>query len=200
MFFNIRYPWEDLSFESQINDVHSPEMTLSDEMRRLWMEHVFWTRMAIVSIVYGLPDEPYVVKRLLRNAPDMGKALEPFYGKKAAMLFSDLITQHLVIASEFVKAAKAGKDKVASAAEKKLFANADQISYVLHELNPEHWSQKEMKDMLYDHLKLLKQEAVYTIRNNHAEGVNIFDKVESQALGMADDLTNGIVAQFPNRF
>ena len=52
--------------------------------RLLWMEHVNWTRMTIISIVFDLPDLPFVQQRLLRNATDLGNCLRPFYGDQIA--------------------------------------------------------------------------------------------------------------------
>ena len=45
--------------------------------RLLWMEHVNWTRMTIISIVFNLPDLPFVQQRLLRNATDLGIVYAP---------------------------------------------------------------------------------------------------------------------------
>ena len=56
---------------------------LKGYMRSLWEQHVAWTRLAIISIVFHLPDVNVTVKRLLQNATHMGLSLEPFYGEDA---------------------------------------------------------------------------------------------------------------------
>ena len=73
--------------------------------RLLWMEHVNWTRMTIISIVFNLPDLPFVQQRLLRNATDLGNCLRPFYGDSVADRYAALIKEHLVIAAQLVTAA-----------------------------------------------------------------------------------------------
>jgi len=40
--------------------------------------------MTIISIVFGLPDLPFVQERLLQNATDLGNCLRPFYGDQIA--------------------------------------------------------------------------------------------------------------------
>ncbi|MEK3796659.1 hypothetical protein MHI18_00125 [Peribacillus sp. FSL H8-0477] len=45
---------------------------LENHMRMLWEQHVFWTRLTIVSLVFSIPDSDAVVTRLLRNSVDMG--------------------------------------------------------------------------------------------------------------------------------
>lgn len=172
---------------------------LMNHLRMLWEQHVTWTRLAIISIVFSLPDEELVIKRLLRNPKDFEAALKPFYGEKAASKFSDLFTSHLVIAAELVKAAKAGDSKAAADAEKRWYANADEIAAFLASINP-YWSQEQWKSMLYNHLAMTKAEAVDMLTKNYAAGIDQFDQIEKQALMMADVMTQGIVSQFPQYF
>jgi hypothetical protein len=54
--------------------------------------------------------------------------------------------------------------------------------------------------MFYDHLALLKFEAVSMIQKNYKAGVEVFDKIEAQALEMSDMIANAIVRQFYNQF
>ena len=55
-----------------------------DAMRKLWEDHIVWTRMVIVSVASDLPDTSVAVDRLLRNQDDIGDAIKPFYGDAAA--------------------------------------------------------------------------------------------------------------------
>src|SRR5918995_4510588 len=54
-----------------------------DEMRRLWEDHILWTRQFIVSAATtsgNLADIGPTTDRLLANQTDIGNALKPFYG------------------------------------------------------------------------------------------------------------------------
>lgn len=175
------------------------ELILSNHMRLLWEQHVFWTRMFILSVAFGLPDTEMVTRRLLRNPKDFEAALAPFYGVEIASTFEELFTQHLTIAAELVNAAKAGDSAVADDAEKRWYENADQIAAFLASINP-YWSEEEWKNMLYSHLTMTKEEAVFILTQKFEDSITIFDNIELEALAMADMMTQGIVEQFPEYF
>lgn len=172
---------------------------LVNDMRMLWEQHVAWTRMTIISMAAGLPDTEAVTQRLLRNPDDFEKALTPYYGREKAANFSRLFKTHLVIAAELVRAAKAGDSKAAADAEKRWYANADEIAAYLSSINP-YWSEQALKTMLHEHLALTKEEAVERLNQNYEADIAVYDRIEKQALTMADVLARGIVKQFPGMF
>ena len=171
------------------------QIDLSNEIRMLWEQHGVWTRSAVTSIALDLPDVDFVVKRLLQNPKDFGQAMRPFYGDKIAARFSDLLSSHLTIAAQLVKAAKAGDNKSASDIEKQWYANADEIAELLGSINP-YWSQEDWTKMLHRHLELVKAEAVDLITKDFEAGIRVYDEIERQALGMADVMSEGIIKQF----
>lgn len=175
------------------------EVYLMNEMRMLWEQHVAWTRMVIISMAAGLPDAALVTKRLLRNPDDFEAALRPYYGAENAAIFNKLFKEHLTIAGELVKAAKAGDTGAAADAEKRWYANADEIAAFLNKINP-YWSKEAMTAMLHNHLALTKTEAVFRLDKDYAKDIETYDRIEKQALGMADAFTDGIVKQFPEKF
>ncbi len=171
------------------------EVNLINLMRLLWSQHIYWTRMTIISIAHDLPDLDPTLQRLLRNATDFEMAFSPFYGDCIANQFGMLIKEHLVIAAELVKAAKAGDEQKASDAEKRWYANADQIVCFLNQINP-NWPVEAMRSLWYEHLALTKAEAVARLSKEYAKDIAIFDQIEQEALMMADSFANGIIRQF----
>jgi len=172
------------------------EVDLMKNVRMLWEQHGAWTRMAIMSMVFGLPDEELVINRLLQNPVDFANSLKFFYGDKIALKFSDLLKTHLVIAAQLVKVAKAGDNKSVAEAEIKWYENADEIAVFLNYINP-YWSKESWKTMLHEHLALVKAEAVAMLTKNYAAGIKVYDKIESQSLEMADMMAEGIIKQLP---
>lgn len=172
---------------------------LNNHIRLLWEQHVYWTRMFLVSVAFDLADKEFVTNRLLQNPKDFEAALIPFYGKGIASKFEELFTKHLVIASELANAAKEGNTTAATDAEKRWYENADQIAEFLSEINP-FWSMKEWQKMLYTHLAMTKEEAVNILTQQYENSITNFDEIEKQALEMADMMIKGILQQFPEIF
>lgn len=179
--------------------INDAGINLKEDLRMLWIQHVIWTRLAILSLAFDLPDVDYVLDRLLRNPKDFETALIPLYGRQKAAGFADLLESHLVIASQLVKSAKAGDSNSVQNFEKQWYTNADDIASFLSGLNP-YWNENEWKEMLYEHLSLTKQEAVSMLQNNFQQGIEVYDDIEKQALEMADYMTSGIIMQFPRPF
>ena len=171
-----------------------------DEMRRLWEDHVTWTRLAIISLVGGTPDTEASVGRLLQNQADIGEAIKPFYGEAAGEELTRLLREHILIAADIIAAAKAGDDAGVAAAQTRWTANADEIAAFLAAANPRAWKVDEMKTMLHEHLRLTTNEAVARLQGDWDADVAAYDEIHRQALGMADMLSDGIVKQFPKRF
>jgi hypothetical protein len=171
-----------------------------DEMRRLWEDHITWTRLAIISLTGDTPDSEASVGRLLQNQTDIGDAIEPFYGEAAGQELTRLLRDHILIAADLIAAARAADEPAIADAQSRWTANADEIAAFLASANPRSWDLDEMKTMLHEHLRLTANEAIARIQGDWAADVAAYDEIHLQALGMADMLSNGIVKQFPARF
>ena len=171
-----------------------------DAMRKLWEDHVTWTRLYIVSALADLPDKGPTTDRLLRNQSDIGNAIKPFYGDAAGEKLTTLLKEHIITAAEIIAAAKAKDNVKQDDATKRWFKNADEIATFLSGANPGNWPADEMKSMMHDHLGSTTQEVVARLTANWPADVAAYDKVHEQILHMADMLSTGIIGQFPDRF
>jgi hypothetical protein len=174
--------------------------TFNADMRKLWEDHVTWTRLYIVSALAGLPDKDATAQRLLQNQADLGNAIKPFYGDEAGTKLTALLRDHILIAAELIDAAKAGDKTKQDDATKRWFANADDIAAFLSGANPKNWPLADAKKMMHDHLTMTTEEVVAHLQKDWAASIASYDKVHNQILHMADMLSSGIEAQFPNKF
>jgi hypothetical protein len=175
-----------------------------DQMRELWAgDHIVWTRCFIVStatLPEVLPDTQATTDRLLANQTAIGNAIKPFYGDAAGDQLTALLRTHILTAAELLFAAKAGNDAAAADAAARWYANADDIAAFLHDANPNQWSFEKLEALLHAHLDLTLGEVQARLQGRYSDDVAAYDQVHGQILQLADTLSAGIIAQFPQTF
>ena len=171
-----------------------------DAMRKLWEDHVTWTRLYIVSAAAGLPDAQPAAERLLQNQADIGNAIKPFYGDAAGERLTALLRQHILTAADLVTAARTGDTAAVRTASARWYANADEIADFLSSANPGSWPRATLRAEMRHHLDLTLQEAQARLGGSWAADIAAYDAIHQHILGMADVLSAGIVSQFPGRF
>jgi hypothetical protein len=171
-----------------------------DAMRKLWEDHVTWTRLFIVSAAAGLPDQSVTTQRLLQNQTDIGDAVAGFYGRDAGNKLTALLKEHIMIAANIVTAAKAGDNAKVTSENKRWHDNAAEIATFLHGANPKHWPLATLQTAMNMHLDQTLDEATHRLKGDYAADTRDYDRVVQHILGMADVLSDGIIAQFPGKF
>jgi hypothetical protein len=173
---------------------------LHDGMRKLWEDHITWTRLTIVSFAAGLPDLPATQARLLRNQSDIAAAIRPYYGAAAATRLRALLREHIVGAVTLLQAAKAGDQAALGTARAAWYRNGDEIADFLSAANRRNWPRGEMRSMMKAHLDQTLKEGVDRLNGRFVADLRDYEVVHAHILEMADMLSDGIVAQFPERF
>jgi hypothetical protein len=169
-------------------------------MRKLWEDHITWTRVYIIDALANLPDANAAAARLLKNQDDIGAAIAPYYGAAAGSQLTNLLKQHIMIATEVLKAAKANNSARVAQQQQLWSTNADQIAAFLNGANPSAWPRAAIRDALQKHLDFTTTEVVSRLHGDWNADIAAYDGNHDHMLMFADMLTNGIVSQFPARF
>jgi type VI protein secretion system component VasK len=173
--------------------------TLKQDLRKLWTDHVVWTRDYIISAVADQPDAQSAASRLMKNQEDIGKAIAQFYGEAAGQQLTTLLKEHISIAVDLIKAAKTGDIAGQQQADTKWQQNAVQIADLLSKANP-NWPRTTLGDLMKEHLSTTTAEVVARLNKNWDADVQAFDAVYEHILKMSDALADGIIKQFPDKF
>ena len=201
--------------------------SLKAALRRLWTDHVVWTRMYIISAVAGAPMSEHLTAlldglvgkvatplggvvsllsngdaaavRLLKNQEDIGNAVVAFYGEAAGSKLTDLLKQHILIAVDLVAAARSGDEHKFQQEDAKWTRNAEEIADLLSGANP-NWPKADVVDLLAQHLNLTKQETTARIKADWSNDIDMFDQIVTEILTLSDVLSDGLIKQFPDRF
>ena len=121
---------------------------LKSDMRKLWEDHIIWTRNVIFNIIDELPGTTEAVNRLLQNQVDIGNAIKPYYGEAAGNQLTALLREHITIAADLLTALDDGNTTAFNAAYAQWVANADAIAALLSSVNP-NWPLAEMTAMMH---------------------------------------------------
>jgi hypothetical protein len=172
---------------------------LKQDMRKLWTDHVVWTRAYVVAAVGDQPDAKAAANRLMKNQEDIGGAVGKIYGAAAGQQLTTLLKEHISIAVDLIKAAKAGDKAGQQGADAKWQQNGVAIAEFLSKANP-HWPRATLVDLMKMHLSTTTSEVVARLNKNWEEDVRAYDEVYRHILMMSDALSDGIVKQFPDKF
>ena len=179
---------------------HGPAViALKQDMRKLWTDHVVWTRDYIIAAIGDQPDAQAAATRLMKNQEDIGRAVATFYGAPVGRDLTILLKEHITIAVDLVKAAKAGDKAAQQQADRRWQQNATAIADFLSKANP-NWSRQTLVDLMQKHLSTTTSEVVARLNKDWDADVRAFDAVYEHVLHMADALSEGIVKQFPDKF
>lgn len=176
------------------------QIDFRNAMRKLWEDHITWTRLFIVSAAADLPDKGPTTDRLLQNQVDIGNAVKLYYGDAAGEKLTALLKEHITTAAELVTAAKANDTAKMADANRRWYANADAIAAFLSSANPKNWPLGEMKRMMHEHLDLTTAEVQARLKGDWSADVAAYERVHEQILHMADMLSAGIISQFSKKF
>jgi len=172
------------------------QITLINDMREVWIQHVYWTRMLLISIADRLNDQQYVTARLLENPADIANIFERYYPVETAGTVQQLLTEHLQIGASLITALR--DEELAKAADlnRQWYVNADQMAEAFSSMNP-YYNRDEVRMMLYKHLELTTDEVKNRLAGDYPADIESFDKVEAEVLEMADYFSQGLIIQFP---
>ncbi len=175
------------------------QVNLLKNMNLMWIEHILWTRMLLISIAENLADLEPTKARLLENPKDIADIFRKYYGVHIANNIQKLLTEHLAIGGDLIVALKNANQKLAEELNLKWYKNADDMAEVFSSINP-FYPKEEVRHMLYEHLRLTTDEVSNRLKKDYIADIKAYDMVQREILKMSEFFVNGIIRQFPNLF
>lgn len=177
----------------------SQQIGLYTTMANLWDEHMEWTYATVVAFAQESPALEPTLNRLLQNQKDIGDAIESFYGAEAAEQLTALLTEHIMDSVPVLTAAKAEDSAALEAAVDAWYANAEEIGRFLAGANP-NWPEADMVETMRMHITQTIAYASDALAGDYVKAVADYGLAEAHMQQMANDLSTGLIAQFPEMF
>ncbi|MCI0555157.1 MAG: glycosyltransferase [Anaerolineae bacterium] len=171
-----------------------------NDMRKFWEDHSELTRSFIISTLADLPDQSETAQQLIQNQNEIGAVIKPFYGDAVGDQLAALLKEHALIGAAMLQALRKADAAAFEESVARWYANADDIAQFLHDTNPENWPLRKTKPMLREYLDLTLEEALACWNGDYVRDIAAYDKVQDQALEIADMLSEGIINKFRVRF
>lgn len=173
-------------------------LIFSNKMRKLWEDHIQWTRLFIISATHDIPDLDVTLKRLLSNQDDLGNLFGEFYGEETGLEITRLLKIHISGAGEVVTAAKNGNDTTIPL--QNWYDNANQIAEYLYNLNTKYWDLNVLKEAMKKHLDDTLNEATHRLQQQFEADIIDYEDIHNHILVMADIFSEGIIRKFKKKF
>ncbi len=169
-------------------------LRLNEDMRLAWLNHVYWTRMYLMSAVADNADQQAVEERLLETADEITDVFARYLPIATTRQLRNLLTEHIEIAGQIIQALKAKNMSDYDALVKEWYRNANQMAALFASHNP-YFESRETRNMLLNHLDLTREEIEHQVNGEYEQSIDVFRDVEQQALAMADYFARGLLAR-----
>lgn len=181
--------------KSSSSPVSPQAADLRAALRKLWEDHITYTRNLIISALANLPDQDAALQRLLKNQDEIGAAIKPYYGPAASQKLAVLLRDHILIAVDVVHAAVSGDQNLVQVQQQRWSANGRDIAEFLAAANP-NLPKGLLENMLQKHLDLTTKEVVSRLHHDWASDIAAYDEGHEHMLMFSDALADGIAKQF----
>ena len=175
------------------------EVELRLDMQHMWENHVRDLNDLINAVVNGDPSTQAILNKSLGHVDMMTASLATFYGQQAASSLNQELKAHEMSVYDYAVAAKAGNQ----AGMQTVMTNSQQINtqiaQCLSSLNP-NWPFEVVKAAFDQHVNDLVTITQQMLAGDFVGALNTLDVAVEHAQAFANTMTNGLVAQFPDRF
>lgn len=169
--------------------------SLSNTMRRIWVDYATWTTALINAILFGAGDQIAIRERIHNSTDELVSLFSQFYGKEAAGRMRPLLRQYGETLALMIKAYDR-KDTVAiSDLRQNMYALADEFSLLLSQLNP-NLDRVTLQVMLYEMINSMEDEISRTLSRDYEKSIAAYDAFLDQIYRLTDELTYGLQRQF----
>jgi len=169
-------------------------------LRSLWHGHVVHTRdYALAAKAGDKAAEAKAADAVVANAKEIADAVAGFYGADAGKGLLKLLAGHWGGVKALTDATRAGDKAAADKAMQALSTNAGDIARFLHGANPANWPEATVDGLLLQHVADHQTQVGQIMAGDKAGEAKTWAMMQEHMNTIADALSGGIAAQFPQK-
>lgn len=169
--------------------------SLSNTMRRIWVDYATWTTALINAILFEAGDQIAIRERIHNSSDELVSLFSQFYGTEEAGKMRYLLRKYGETLSFLIKAYDR-KDAVAiTTLRQQMYSLADDFSQLLSQMNP-NLDRTTLQVMLYEMINSTENEISRTLAREYDKNIAAYDDLLDQIYRLADELTYGLQRQF----
>lgn len=184
----------------RVTQFNSPVFcTLRTIFRKLWMDYVVWTNRYIISSVVHPEDLKFIKDRLNTNQEEFGSILTTYYGKNTGEAFTKLLKEQLDLLFTIIASLKSHEKGKFTQETERYLENIKGLAKFLNDIN-KYLIADDIIKLLNENLELTVKLINAILKKNWSEEITTFDTVMENSSLIADNFSEGIVKQFPDKF
>lgn len=167
---------------------------ISHLMRKLWCEHIEWSRYYIIEAVYDQSEtaKKATAQRLLQNQIDIGNAMKPLFGEEMGKILTELLKEHIYGLVRIVEAGRNNQMQKKKIEMGRQYANGRKIIRFLHQFNSRYWDINQLERAMREHLDNTFSEINARINKDAAGDIRSYEAVKTKITAFSDYLSMGI--------
>ena len=177
------------------SSISNIELSIKNTAWELWRQHYFWLKELLTSILCNFYDIHFVKQRLFDNVQDFINFFIKYYGYYNSKTLESLFKNNISVTMKLMEDIKAGDTKSADADRIEWYKNADEIADFLSGVN-RYWDKQEWQTLIYDHLKLIENEAINRLNKQCATLFVSNEQIDNNILKLSNYTAYGIIRQF----
>lgn len=165
-------------------------------MRKLWNDHIVWTRQYIISEMGASADKDAIFTRLRQNSKDISKAMKDQYPSMDEATLSTLLDSTVLTMTTLVFQTNVGSGNNggsdAYTTKEVLMKHLDRLAVFLNTANPG-WSLPELKLMLQGYLNETHNEILARKNKIWDADIAAYDRLNNHVMKLADAFASGSI-------
>lgn len=162
-------------------------------MRKLWNDHIVWTRQYMISEMSGAADKDAIFNRLRQNAQDMAKAMKETHPSIDDKVLGGILDSTVLMMTKLIFETNLGSDRTGAFETKEaLMKHLDRTAQYLNTANPG-WSLAELKLMLQGYLNETHNEILARKNQIWDADIAAYDRLNNHVMKLADAFATGTI-------